>query len=406
MVDSKVVSRLTAFVLAIACSSGTPAQPSDLVFKLEGLKSDVVSISSVSGGRVAESGMGLVIHSKSGKTIVATAAHVVGSRGIDQFLPVEKITIGNYLGSSFTAHLIGVVADPTIDLAFLQIDGAGDVGMLNPDIVADRASMSSTSVWIFGSYGDWSVKGGNGTLRFLDRGKFSVDGLAGVAGQSGAPLVSAAGVLGLYLGPGAGAGAAREIPLTEVETQAKKLNLPYSLARSQWVVRSVMVHLKRGDKFSNDASFKHLTTGQVYPIPGDYLVPTGPYALLYDMQVGACAPLSKSITDADPEISIVMNCRPSLVGTWRSDGMRVSFLPVNSVEYTATTIGASGDAAHMLELNLMSDGADGYQANGRSVLSGQNYQGIVKVSPTMRSMRIRLENVSTGAVVEEQLERK
>ena len=196
-----VASRSRAALVALALlvpSLLLRSQPNESGFA-ESLKANVVAI------RAAKTGFGFVVGERNGLLYIVTARHVVAPDTPDAAPPTPKLRFYADQGNTYDGRLLGT-NDAAHDLAVISVQKPSVVQWNRQALAPSGLTTRGTRVWFVGRSDTWFVPVQPGTIvneaPFRDH-RIEADGLPVRVGTSGAPLVSASGIVGMIVTDGA-----------------------------------------------------------------------------------------------------------------------------------------------------------------------------------------------------------
>ena len=156
---------------------------------------------------------------------------------------------------------------------------------------------------------------------------FIETGLSGVEGLSGAPVGSARGVIGLYLGVGSNNVASargRVLPIWDVQRLAEKSDVPWQLTAAEYFDcsrnRQVCIDAaSRTKPQSVSLRASGSNTATTIEVGRCGSLPENKYGLDYLPADVTCEPTVLSVFAAAGPLRPTINCAPNLMGTWIAD---------------------------------------------------------------------------------------
>jgi len=401
------MNRLLVVVALALIATHTLAQPPALRDRFAAVKYDVVDVSATwTAGGVSENGVGVVIARSAAAIIVTTPRHVVAKpNGENPGSPVlaDSVVVTTASGKPLNAKVRSIASGLNEDIAFLEIAGNADVGLFVPAIMASNETLPSAQAWTFGGNRNWQFQGGTGTVMSVSGPLTEIDGIAGAPGRSGAPAVTVDGLIGFYLGLEAEA-SNRVLRVGDAMRIAARLGVPWDLTRSGWVLSSVAASFVRADKFQSAVTLKHVRSGVEFAVPGNYIVPTGEYAVVSNFGLVTCRPVSTTISESSSDARVVVECVPNLTSSWENDRLRLMLIPNGFRQYHGSSIASMSDPSRAFELTLLPAFGDGYNASAKLILQPGELTGTATVSLDLKTLTLHLKSVQ-GDVVEETLRR-
>lgn len=399
--------RLVAALAVALLATQSWAQPQALRDRFEAAKYNVVAVSAVwNSANLSESGVGVIVSKTAAAIIVTTPGHVVAKRVEARpgtFVVADNVTVKTASGKVLQAKVRSVAPGSNEDIAFLEIAGNSDSGLFVSAITASSETRPTAQAWLFGGNDKWEFQGGTGTVKSVSGPLTEIDGIAGVAGQSGAPIVTVDGLIGFYLGLEAAA-SNRVLRVGDAVRIAARLGVPWDLTPSGWVLRSVAANFQRADPFQSTVTLKHVRSGAEFPVPGTYTIPTGEYVVMSNIALITCRPVSTFISDANPDARIVVECNPNLTGNWENNRMLLLMTPAGFREFRGVSVASMADPSRAFELTLFPTAPDGFNASGKFNLQSGEFTGTATVSRDLKTLTLKLKSVS-GDLVEETLRR-
>ena len=218
---------LIGAALAMTAPSKSYAAPSGGDLSLD-LRQNVVRVTARWKNGAAYDGFGFLVGARAGTLYVVTADHVVRGDSPDAIDQNPKVTFFGDKGAEYTAELLATRLTPAEgDIAILRLPApAGFV--FRRAATAPARTPRGASVWFVGLLRDWFVPSRSGSVNRVEpNGSIVVEGLNVKVGTSGAPLISAAGIVGMVV---ADTGMfARATPVDLIERAVKDWGYPWEL---------------------------------------------------------------------------------------------------------------------------------------------------------------------------------
>ncbi len=178
-------------------------------------------------------GLGLIIGRSGAHVYIATARHVVARNSPDEAAASITVRSPAHPGHTVRADAT-VVGPPEIDLAFFRMR-LPDTWRFAPSVLAPQptAPRPGDPVWTLEHRGalGWRVNPAEGRIdeRIPSRREWIVSRLPVIPAVSGAPLMTASGVIGLVISDGTETGGSRALDIALVAEEARRLGLPWDL---------------------------------------------------------------------------------------------------------------------------------------------------------------------------------
>jgi hypothetical protein len=240
-------------------------------------------------------------------------------------------------------------------------------------------------VWLMGSKGEFRLSPASGRVSGATNNLVRVSALGGVAGVSGAPVLSARGVIGLYLG---GDPTANILRMTVVQQQAAALNRTWTVTSTPASLPTISVQFVRTDSLDVPASVASGTMPNGIAVPGMHQLSPGGYMLSFDLKRVECAPRSFLIAAANPSQRIEIFCTPRLDGSWSSSEANAVISALGNGDYEITTISKNNLPSNALRGRLIQTNiVNEYQTNLTDLL-GRERSGTMTVSSDLMTMNI------------------
>ena len=164
----------------------------------EEMRSNVVTI-------VAErpdgprNGFGIIVGERDGHLLVVTANHVLRGNTRDDVPSRVGVRFFHQQDAEVDARLLGD-SDAVFDLAVIEVPAPREVQWLRESLRSGDILQPSTPVWFVGRENTWYIPIDPGKVNtLLPAYRILVDGLNVQVGSSGAPLVSAEGLIGIMV---------------------------------------------------------------------------------------------------------------------------------------------------------------------------------------------------------------
>ena len=165
----------------------------------------------------ANTGFGFIVGIADSALLVATAWHTLENAATDaitvcfphrgvQCAPGTVVYVADAIGSQ-----------PALDLAIVRTRYSDGLAW-RPDALGSRAQVGD-EVWFIGRSGDWYIPNEPGRVMSLDAAKqlVSYTGLGVAEGVSGAPIITAAGILAMHVESVGGNGEARGVDVRAIQ---------------------------------------------------------------------------------------------------------------------------------------------------------------------------------------------
>ena len=193
------------------------------------LRANTVAVRSVFSDGTTETGFGIIVGEQHGTLWVATPNHLL--RGISgDWDPVTVDVRFHGLEAAGQSASLLSHKDASLDLAVLRISKPDGFIWYPWAMGAADEITRGDAVWYIGQAGRWYVPSTPGRINEVDPAfGIVVDGLNTQVGSSGAPLVSAAGIVGMIATDAFGA-TENAVPLNVIAERFTAWGLPWSLA--------------------------------------------------------------------------------------------------------------------------------------------------------------------------------
>jgi len=376
--------RIALIAVASMFASGAFAQtPQDridefisnqLLYSVVFIRTEVAGTSRVGSG---------LIFGRSGETLwIATAAHVVSSTSSAQkieTLPASAIQVKMKDDSRVWPVSSPPILTVTHDLAFFGIRvplAVGGADMWRNNVQVTTAP-PGTSVRIAAIPGE--IAYGKPGATVAKSAVLSFDSLNGLEGQSGAPVATSKGFVGIYT-KSAGD---RVIPIGEIEMSASKAGRPWHLTEAPIEPKSAEVCLKVRSDYPVRLTIRG-DTGAISPDGKDcYSMRSGPAVIFAPPDAGlVCEPSSINLLPGKNQ-DLMVACGVNPAGTWMSTEYGVLVVsPVSTGTWKA--VGLQGPALGGIsgtltgtppQLFFQGTGALKQMTNGQFVLSPREMRG-------------------------------
>ncbi len=207
-------------------ATGEPERPGDKM--VQALRANTVAIRAEwEEDDHRSDGFGFIVGVKGETTFVATANHVV--RGYEGDRLADKVTV-RFFGSRKTVEAkVLPQHDVARDVAVIRVTGLPQRPWFRSASGAYATAERGTQVWFIGRSGTWYTPARPGTVNYLDPDLGLVlEGLSVIVGTSGAPLISAEGIVGLMTTDAAG-DLSRACPIRDVRKLLRSWKVPWQL---------------------------------------------------------------------------------------------------------------------------------------------------------------------------------
>lgn len=343
---------------------------------------------------VYPSGYGLIIGRVGDALWVATAAHVVIAN--DQVLPVKPFDNISVQINGDTRHW-SIIADPvpdsTEDLAFLSVNVPRTVvgpdawreSVLDEDIgEGDRVRLGATPGAI--GFTDWSGKFvlNSNVLRL------AID--QGFAGQSGVPVMTARGVVGIYLR----SDGERAVAISRVRTAAKTGGFPWMLSAVEQKPFAVKLCLLVNGAAIDQLRVNSLSGSAKADSEGCFQTSSGQVVIAAVATMKICSPETPNIP-RERQVTLTVACRINAGGLWLSDSYgvlelkragedRYTFEGLNLPNYGWIRGSATRSGDH---LQLRGDTQIGNSLTGELSLTDRRMWGQVQIDGTATMIEVQ-----------------
>lgn len=372
--------------ICILLVSRAHAAPPELAARVEQTIDNVLRLES--GTPAGNFGFAYIVAVTPDKIIGVTARHVV-TNGIETGFHALDNVIATTSDNSRLRALKIVVPDPHTDIAVVEF-ATTSVIQFRPAVLAGEV-VEKDEAWIFGLHRQLIFTSGSGRVGELHKAMLRINGAQGVAGSSGAPVFTSAGLAAIYSGLDGVEGTA--IPVNEVRKLVLAAGFPWQLQKGAWAAASVQLSLLRKDKlrFATKASFGG---GQrEFPIPIDGLAPAGEYALLFDFSLASCTPSHFVVPNDTSRFMVSINCSPNVSGTWQGDRLNAFISEAQLSIFQFQSTGKLGDTMATLSGRLIQSTTDvrQFQAHLHDIL-GTPMSGMAVMSDDLRHISIKVTN--------------
>lgn len=219
------VSRACLLLLALLLLLPAPAahaQQTSAQYYLESLKGNVVRVEA--GGQV---GFGFIVGIEPRKLLIATAEHTVDGTGpprvcfLDRTPPCPT--------GSVVYRDDPVLGQADLDLAFIEVEYPEGL-VWRPDVMAAEPRPNDPA-WFIGRELEWYIPTAAGSIvERQDTGTVTYRGLSVAQGVSGAPIITAAGIVAMHVKSEGGDGPARGVALGAIRNRLEER------LRRRWVL--------------------------------------------------------------------------------------------------------------------------------------------------------------------------
>jgi formylglycine-generating enzyme required for sulfatase activity len=195
-----LVATVNLILASLAAPVAAQERPSGEQLALD-LRRNVIAISTTWADGTVHDGFGLITGERDGDTYIATADHVVRGRNPGEVADRITLQLFERQGRPVEGTVLGT-RDADLDLAVVTARLPADVGWREDVLVPDPGSLQrGTEVWFVGRGGEWYVPTRPGLVNTVRRRRHEivVDDLPVAVGTSGAPLVSASGIVGVVV---------------------------------------------------------------------------------------------------------------------------------------------------------------------------------------------------------------
>jgi hypothetical protein len=378
-----LIRNIAFIVYLMAWSIDINAQSSDVQKLVDSAQGNAVSIVATYGSTPFE-GYGVVVSKTSDGYIVATAKHIVMQNESIKASSVSISAFGISMGTVTKMNL-----ESPFDVAFLWVKGAPSAAWQD-QFGSFEDPLPGEHAWIYGHDSSWTFKG-EGTIDSVQQGILQINDLNGWKGESGAPVFSSYGLIGLYL-RAHGLGTSDVLPLRTIRSEGERLDVPWSLTQAMWIPRSVKLTVRRIDTSEPEIHVRNLQTGQTFPI-GEHDAYSGKYAVVFPFSLMQCAPSTFDISRTVVTQNIDIKCVPNLNGEWSNGRLRMLITRVNDYDYEFTGVSTSADPIAPASGRLQQNSADErvFFITAKTA-SGFTLGGSATVSPNMKNVKVHLSN--------------
>ena len=172
-------------------------------------------------------GFGFITAVEGGYTYVATANHVV--RGYEGDNQADKVTVRFFGSRKPMAATVLKSHDQALDIGVIKVKGKPTRSWYRAASGVGAKTDRGTLVRFIGRSGTWYTPARPGTVNYIDPDLGLVlEGLSVIVGTSGAPLISADGIVGLMTTDAAG-DLSRACPIGDVRKKLRSWKVPWQL---------------------------------------------------------------------------------------------------------------------------------------------------------------------------------
>lgn len=195
----------------------------------ENLRNNVVHITGTVDGK-PEYGLGFIVGEKDKELFIVTASHVVRPKNIEPGQsPPESAQI-EFLyakGEIKEARILPQVSEKEFDLAILSVTRPEGFEW-KKEAIGHPEFKPSDKVWTIDAKGSWTPTAEPGSISKSDPVQITTSGLKVSRGQSGAPLISKSGIIGMIYDDETD-GDSFAYPLKVIKSQVKEWEKPWNL---------------------------------------------------------------------------------------------------------------------------------------------------------------------------------
>lgn len=376
---------ITIFIATIV---GTAfAQPVAISEFANATGDNVVRIESSWGQGASTSGFGYIVGTAERRMTVATARHVLATMVNGEFQVAKKIEIITRKGERHVGENVGLVNvnDPNgIDLGFIEFTSNASVLFTSP-VVALMHPAAGEEVWLQGAKGEVKLTPTAGRVSAMTATLVRVSALGGVAGVSGAPVLSSRGVVGLYLG---GDPTANVLQIGVIQRYATSLRRTWTLTPTPGSLPTITVQFSRTDFLDIPVSVP--VGASVLKVPGIYELAPGSYGLNFDFKRLECVPKGFAIAVGNSKQTVEIFCSPRLEGKWSSSEADALVTPIGNGDYELITLAKNNLPSNSLRGRLIQTNSANHFQTAVTDLLGRERSGSMEISPDLLEMKITI----------------
>jgi len=387
MMRADFLIRRFALLLLTAIVPAAFAQPVAIREFAEATGDNVVRIESRWENGASQSGFGYIVGTAARRVTVASARHVLATMANGEYQAAQKVEIITKDGVSHVGENAGFASDPNgADLGFIEFATSTPI-LFTPAVVALMPPATGEEVWLQGTKGEVKLNPTSGRVSAMTATLVRVAALGGVAGISGAPVLSSHGIIGLYLGDDP---IANVLQISVIQHQAASLHRTWTLTPTPASLPTIAVQFVRADSLDIPVSTVAPVGASGLKIPGIYQLAPGSYGLNFDIKRVECVPRSfvVAVTSANQRIEVA--CSPRLDGKWSSTEADAIVTSLGNGDYELSTLAKNNLPSNSLHGRLIqTNTANQYQTNIADLL-GRDRSGSMVVSPDLLEMKITL----------------
>lgn len=374
-------------LLLTSVSPDSWSQPVAIREFSEATGDNVVRIEARWSNGVSQSGFGYIVGTAARRVTVATARHVVATLANGDFQAAQRVEIFTRKGARYVGENVGFVKDLNgVDLGFVEFLADG-LTLFAPAVVAPTLPAAGEEVWLQGSKGEVKLNPASGRVSANTTALVRVAGLGGVAGVSGAPVLSSCGIVGLYLG---GDPTASVLQIGVVQRQAAAFQRTWTLQTTPGCRPTIAVQFVRADALDVPVSTVAPAGSVGLKVPGTYQLAPGSYGINFDFKRVECIPRSFVVAVGNPNQKIEVFCSPRLDGKWSSSEADGVVTGLGNGDYELTTVARNNLPSNSLRGRLIqTNSVTEYQTNISDLL-GRDRSGSMVVSADLLEMKITI----------------
>ena len=337
-------------LLLSSVHSDSWSQPVAIREFAEATGDNVVRIEARWSNGVSQSGFGYIVGTAGRRVTVATARHVVATLANSDFQAAQRVEIISRRGARYVGENVDFLKEPNgVDLGFVEFVADG-LTLFAPAVVAPTLPAAGEEVWLQGSKGEVKLNPVSGRISSNTPTLVRVAALGGVAGVSGAPVLSSCGIVGLYLG---GDPTANVLQISVVQRQAAAFQRTWTLETTPGCRPTIAVQFMRADSLDVPVSTVAPTGSIGLKVPGIYQLAPGSYGFNFDIKRVECIPRSFVVAVGNPSQKVEVLCSPRLDGKWSSSEADGVVTGMGNGDYELTTVARNNLPSNSLRGRLI-----------------------------------------------------
>jgi hypothetical protein len=189
-------------------------------------------IAHIGAGAAPRDGFGFVVGEDAGQLYIVTADHLVRGDGPDESDRHPTVIFFQDQGTQYSGDLLGTdLPRGQGDVAVIRLKPVQKIGWKMAAKAAEPVGRD-TKTWFIGKLGEWYVPTRPGFVNEVEpNGTIRLDGLPVSVGTSGAPLISAGGIVGMVVTDASVFSEAT--PLDVIQRAFEKWNYPWQLVATE-----------------------------------------------------------------------------------------------------------------------------------------------------------------------------